>query len=285
MNYNTNIFIWTVLIVFSISCNKQDPVSDNTRFGDKIMILGHSGMGVAYSWPGNSKESITTCLEIGCDGSEIDVQLTLDSVLVAYHDEDLKTQTNCFGKIHETLWNDIASCQYNQSLNSSKIISMDELFSNIPNLNNFYFSFDCKTEISVSDLDAFQYRFLRAVKQLCQKHNIENHIFLEGTKQLLLKAKELQFNSKLLLNSYTNLKSDIDTCKKYNFFGMSYPVESDIDVYKTAFNNGIRSMVWSPNNYYQNKNGLEKQPDILQTDDPITLLKLIKRYNYESVRP
>ena len=50
-------------------------------------------------------------------------------------------------------------------------------------------------------------------------------------------------------------------------------------------NKGLYLMLYSPNNYNQNKEALKKKTDIIQTDDPISLLKLLDRFNYEFVIP
>lgn len=44
-------------------------------------------------------------------------------------------------------------------------------------------------------------------------------------------------------------------------------------------------MVWAPSNFTENKLILSKKPDIIQTDDPISILKILNRYNYEKSIP
>lgn len=273
----------TLILLVSLSCNKEE-IKDDSRFDTKIMILGHMGMGKNYSWPGDSKESIMACLEIGCDGSEIDVQMTEDSVLVAYHDDNLNSQTTCAGLIHESKWKDIQQCQYNKSVNSAKLTSIDDLFASINQLKNFYFSFDCKVSAVKNNSVEFQKRYLRAVSRLLKKYQIEDQVFLEGPKEFLLLAKEMQLKAYLFLLS-NNDDSPTDKALNYGLFGISIPFDvssNDLD-YASKLN--IRTMVWSPANYNQNKEVLLKKPDIIQTDDPYSLLKLCKRFNYEAVRP
>ncbi len=270
--------------IFAISCSKEDPSNDDSRLNKKIMILGHMGMGTQFSWPGNSKESILTTLSIGCDGSEMDVQMTLDSVLVAYHDLDLNSQTNCGGKIHELYWSDIQSCQYNRSINPSNLIRVEDIFSSINNLQDYYFSFDCKVSHSMSDPNSYKTKFMRAVKRISQKFNLEEHILLEGPLDFLVIGKLLGMKNPLFLLSYDK-NTPSDTAYYYNFFGLSLPMETEDGnlIYANSLN--LRTMLWSPRNYYENKELLRKKPDIIQTDDPISLLKLTNRFNYENVRP
>ena len=79
--------------------------------------------------------------------------------------------------------------------------------------------------------------------------------------------------------------SPADSAKNNGFFGISIPAELDENFFSYSNQLGIKSMVWSPMTYFQNKNLLARKPDIIQTDDPISLLKLTNRFNYESVRP
>ena len=273
-----------MILFFSNACKKQEIGNDDSRFGTKIMILGHMGMGIAFSWPGNSKESIKTCLEIGCDGSEMDIQMTLDSVLVAYHDKDLSSRTNCNGKIHEMNWKDLENCIYNRSINSAGIASVDEIFASIPNVHDYYFSFDCKTDVNVTDQMQFFRKYLRAIARISEKYDLENHIFIEGSKEFLSIAKDLGLKNPLFL--FSNFDDQpADTAANRGFFGVSIPSETAAKDLEYCNGLKIRTMLWAPFNYFENKELLNKKPDIIQTDDPISILKLTNRFNYETVRP
>jgi glycerophosphoryl diester phosphodiesterase len=284
MSLPNNFYISILLLTLSVCCSKVEQGNDDSRLNSKIMILGHMGMGVQFSWPGNSKESILTAIEIGCDGSELDVQMTLDSVLVAYHDQDLNTQSNCNGKIHELNWNDIKNCRLNRSINSGNLVKIEDLFSSIENLQDYYFSFDCKVSRPMSDPMLYKMKFMRAINRLSKKFLMEEHILLEGPIDFLLIGKSLGMKNPLFLISYDKTTPS-DTAFACGFFGVSIPKETDESNLIYANNLHLRTMAWSPGNYYENKDLLQKKPDIIQTDDPISLLKLTKRYNYENVRP
>ena len=70
-----------------------------------------------------------------------------------------------------------------------------------------------------------------------------------------------------------------------NFFGISTNKSYSLSDLKTTNNLGLRTMLWSPSNFNENKELLAKKPDIIQTDDPISLLKILNRFNYENVTP
>ncbi|HEY1047009.1 MAG TPA: glycerophosphodiester phosphodiesterase family protein [Bacteroidia bacterium] len=276
--------IYIILLIVCFACENKDIQNDDTRLGSKVMIIGHMGMGVYYSWPGNSLESLRTTLDIGCDGTEMDVQITADSILVAYHDGDLSSQTNCDGKIHEMTWDQISNCRYDQNINSSKLIRLEDLFSSIQNIENYYFSLDCKVDAPMADPVPYKLRFLRAIQRICIKYNIEKNVFIEGPKNFLMLTKQMNLKNPLFLLTIHE-DSPADTALSHNLFGISIPYQQGVELFEHSSLLHIRTMVWAPSNYYQNKSALEKKPDIIQTDDPISLLKLTNRFNYESVRP
>lgn len=277
------IILISILFLFT-KCKRSEISDDDSRFGTKVMILGHAGMGMYFNWPSNSMESIMTCIEIGCDGSEMDVQMTMDSVLVAYHDQDLSTQTNCFGNVHEHYWSEIQDCKLNRSINGGKFVRLEELFSKIGNLREYYFSFDCKLNAQTVDFKAYEMKFLLAIQRLCLKYDMELNCLIEGPEEFLNFAKSLNMKNHLfLISNNDNHPSDIASTSGY--FGISIPYTASIDDLKYANGLQLRTMVWSPYNYSQNKLVLSNKPDIIQTDDPISLLKLTNRYDYESVRP
>jgi hypothetical protein len=52
-----------------------------------------------------------------------------------------------------------------------------------------------------------------------------------------------------------------------------------------AHKRGLYIMSYTPNNYYSNLIALSKNVDILQTDDPISILKKCNRFNYDYIIP
>jgi len=79
-------------------------------------IYGHAGTTLADEravFPPNSEESILYALDaLNADGIETDVQLTKDSILVIYHNEDLSSNANLSGCVNDFNWNEIATAEY-----------------------------------------------------------------------------------------------------------------------------------------------------------------------------
>lgn len=275
-----------VLIFFiltTIQCKEKIEYTDDSYYG-KVMILGHRGMGSLYKMPGNTYEAIAPVIAIGADGSEVDVQMTKDSVLVLYHDGTLNARTTCTGTIYESTWDEIKQCKYYAIQNNIFVNSVDTLFSQLPDLDQYYFSFDCKIDTSAADDDLYMEQFLRAIRRICEKYNMSDNVFLEGSETFLTKAQNLGLTNKLFLLSHVN-ESGIETASNSHFFGISTSIDwFDVDADKTH-EKGLYIMAWSPDSDWQNKDALNKKADIIQTDDPMTILKLLNRFNYEYVIP
>jgi glycerophosphoryl diester phosphodiesterase len=87
--------LWLLLITNS-SCKKEFPALST-------QVIGHAGESLLKSrskYPPNSLESIKRAIELGAQGVEVDVQMTADSVLVAYHDLQLDENSDGIGCIN-----------------------------------------------------------------------------------------------------------------------------------------------------------------------------------------
>ncbi len=260
---------------FLVSCDKKEDYRIKNLNHNTLMILGHRGMGDHFQYPGNTLESILPVLEIGADGSEMDIQITKDSVLVIFHNEILDNRTKCSGKIYDYNWNEIADCNYNAIQSDVKIVSVEELFSSIENLREYYFSFDCKLDADHTNDNDYRRTFLLAIKRICNKYGMSGNVFIEGDLGFLTMAKDLGLKNKgFLVGFYVNDAVD------NQIFGIGASVNTSYDTIEYAHKKGIYVMMWGAKTDIGNKQALKLNPDILQTDKPIPLLMLLDRMNY-----
>lgn len=77
------IFI-ALLLTFLNSCDNSG-IKDKITFADNV-VVAHRGAFKANGYPENSIASLKHAIELKCSGSEFDVRMTLDSVLVVFHD-------------------------------------------------------------------------------------------------------------------------------------------------------------------------------------------------------
>jgi glycerophosphoryl diester phosphodiesterase len=235
-------------------------------------------MGSGITYPTNTMESIHACLEEGADGSEMDVQLTKDGVLVAFHDEDLSENTNLSGQINSLNWDEIKGAYYtNIPFLKYKLISLDELFSSIPNLQDYYFSFDIKLFEGEEDLASYKQRFIAALKQLSEKYDLRQKLFIESVNESFLKElKEEDPRFKLLIYP-PSYEIGVEIAKKLNLTGITISVDNiSAEQIKEAHDDGLFITLWGVNSRTKNKEAIRKNPDIIQTDRLGNLIELLE---------
>ena len=269
-----------ILIIFCTinSCKKDVPIVDNLLNGN-VIILGHRGMGELFKYPGNTWESISPAIEIGVDGCEMDIQMTKDSVLVLYHDTYLEDKTNCDSTIYSHCWSEISGCTYFSSMDNIYLISVDNLFSRLPDVQSKYFSFDVKVADGVPDQDGYFRTFSRAIQTICEKYNMTDHVFVEGQKYLLMAFRDAGLQNKLFINSGVDIYTSSQQAVEVGAYGVACSAKSVTkeDV-KASHDKGLYVMMWGMQTNAENKEAIAKNPDIVQTDKPIEMLKMFDRY-------
>jgi glycerophosphoryl diester phosphodiesterase len=236
-------------------------------------------MGKGYEYPANSFESIEAVLNIGADGTEIDVQITKDSVLVIFHNRELSKKTNCQGVLRDYTWAEIRNCAYNSPLSRSiYVISVDDLFARIPDIRNYYFSFDCKFSLENESRTAYFRQFVHAVKQVIEKHGMHNRILIEaGNTQFhrMLEESEVQ-----AFRFITGAEFDeaLRIAEELGLYGIGIGSRITRREIKLAHEKGFRVMTWTPKTPQSNIKAIRKNPDFIQTDVPAHMLKMFGRY-------
>lgn len=112
-----------ILLFLLSACSKNENY-------EQIKVLGHAatGLNILNSvYHDNSKEAIEFALSIeGCEGVEIDIQLSKDGKLWLYHNENLSSETNGDGCIGDLNSNELASLSYT-TLVKEKLVSLDQI--------------------------------------------------------------------------------------------------------------------------------------------------------------
>lgn len=270
-------FLLLGLILLVNACQKEEDYNVQNLNHNTIMILGHAGMGEFYKYPNDSWESIEPVLGIGADGTEMDVQMTKDSVLILFHDETLDGRTKCNNYLtpYQYNWAEIEYCLYNNVFFDIPICTVDEVFSRITNLTDYYFSFDIKLDSDYRDDSAYRCLFLRAIKKVCEKHKISKNVFIEGDLDMQLKAKQLGLKTKGIL-----IGSSVDEAVNKGVFGIGFTVDASKSEIDYAHQKGIYVMMWGAKSDAGNKKAIELNPDFLQTDKPIPILMLFNRFDF-----
>ena len=269
------LLICSLAFVF-FSCQKDYFTITNLN-GGKITVLGHAGMGIGNTYPMNSYESILKCLNTGAQGSEMDVQLTKDSVLVAYHSRDLSDNTNLSGIVHAFTWAELKSAYYTSTpyLRYS-ILSLDELFSNIENLHDYVFTFDCKL-YTQENATTYKKTYINSIAKIIDRYDLADNVYLESQDTDFLprlKQKNQSFKLFIYPSSYDNgLSKALDL----GLYGITISTD-DItkEQVEEAHRNNLHIALWNTHSKRRNKEAIDKSPDFIQTDRVAHLVKMLE---------
>lgn len=164
-----------VILLTTCSCRKT-----NLSPPFHTRVLGHGGMGISSQYPINSLESILNALYICADGIEVDVQLSKDGQLVAFHDELMHNSTNLDAMINSKTWEEIASGFYTSFPHANyNIVRLDDIFAAIKRKDRYTFTLDCKLYQDGTN-DNFEEDYIEAILALLAKHDIFNQTTIES---------------------------------------------------------------------------------------------------------
>ncbi|MCH8331663.1 MAG: hypothetical protein IH946_09870 [Bacteroidetes bacterium] len=275
--FSLKTLVWVSTLILLIACRKEPDTGVSNLNGNEISVFGHGGMGIKSTFPINSLKSIKKCLEKGADGTEIDVQLSEDGELVAYHALDLKKQTNCEGLMYEQTWQEICGCVYADLKTAKiKVVRVEDIFNEINNLKNYIFTFDVKLYNGQADVQTYQEEMSAALIKLIETYDLWDNIYLESTdRQFLQLMADAVPQSKLFYYS-NDFDSSLDFVLQEGLFGLTMAYDDiSFDQVKEAHNAGIRIALWNTNTRDKNDIAIEKDPDYIQTDNLKYLLRTL----------
>lgn len=254
---------------FLFACEKETEIFSVVNLNrNNITILGHGGMGISSTYPINTFESILSCLSLGTDGSEIDVQMTKDSVLVAFHDSDLSEKTNLSGSVSQYTFAELQSGYYDEMpYKSYAIVSLEQLFANIDDLSTYKFTFDCKLYNADARNDAYLPIFANAIVKIAQKYNIQRKLMIESNDKnflTILAAKNERFKLFIYPQSFDE---GLETATELGLYGITISNDDiSAEQLQKAHNQGFRVAVWNVQTENENLDAIRKNPDFIQTD-------------------
>jgi glycerophosphoryl diester phosphodiesterase len=258
---------WLIPVFGLFGCTAPDPCS--------TLIIGHSGMGVDHALVPNGHASIMEALALGVDGVELDVQLTADSVLVAFHDQDLAASTTCSGIVNALTWAQLKDCTTTRPGNSDVAIARVDslLLEAATRFPEASFTLDCKL-FAQGDWWSYLQAYTDALTAL------EAHPALTG--KLLVECQVDPFL--LLLQSKTGTTplfrydddADLATQRAVasHYAGITVHHQR-ISEEQVAFAQGLGLDValFGTGGRMSHWLALRKRPDRLQTDDPAALVE------------
>ena len=272
-------FIFIFFVFISVSCSK-DPATfylENLN-NNQISCFGHAGMGFYSIYPVNSWPGFESCLNRGADGTEMDIHMTKDSVLVIIHNGNLQETTSCSGDIKDLNWAEINNCKIeSQFFKDSKLLSLDEFIEKIPSPKHYTYTWDTK----LSDFNTEYYGvFARAIIRTINKYDLNEHVFIENPFADFLQQIKRRKNDTHLFVLADDFEEGLQQVKQCNFFGVSmHNNKVTIEQVKEAHNENVHVTIYGVLSEKENYTAVEKCPDFIQTDNMNYLLKIFGKYN------
>ena len=282
MKIKSRIFKNGLIIFFAlayVSCSK-DPATfylENLN-NNQIGCFGHAGMGFYSFYPPNSWPGFESCLNRGADGTEMDIHMTKDSLLVITHSSNLQQTTACSGAIKDLNWSDMSNCTIKSTLfKDSKLMSLDAFIEKTPNPKNYIYTWDTK----LSDFNAEYYGiFSRAIVNMINKYDLNEQVFIENPFADFLQVIKDKKNNTHLFILAEDFEEGLQQVQQHDFFGLSLHTNKvTAEQVKQAHNNNRRVTIYGVLTEKENYAAVEKCPDFIQTDDMNYLLKIFGKYN------
>jgi glycerophosphoryl diester phosphodiesterase len=278
MHFNKKHILVLLLFLLTINgCKKHrfDVVNLN---GNRVSPLGHGGMGADNIYPKNSYESIMNCFHLGAEGTELDIQMTKDSILVIFHDTDLSHSTDKSGQIWNMNWSEIEGARYKfPLLTDYKVITLEMLLQNIRNLDAKLLFMDLKQKNpnQSSHLKKSVYEaFIKLIDQYATAQNIQMEISPND-----LEIIQLFYNNRpeIPIFLYTkNLDEGIEIGLKYNVKGLVMPASSvSASEVKRAHQNLLMIAVYGIHTKKGNIEMIKNNVDFIQADKLKHLLRVL----------
>jgi len=272
---NTLLILVFIIILYLFYTNVKPEIRNLNQ--NTIGILGHRGMSKSYHYPGNSLPSILEALRIGALGCELDIQLTKDGSLVAYHHKDLDQYTNFEGTIRDYKADELKNCLYKGNyVEKVSLVLVDQLFGLLGKNSKYIFSFDCKFNIDdEKDRIAYYIEFIDAIEMLINKHLLDNRIFIESDHvdfHRLLKLRKINVRQFI---TGKGVEKGLRIASELGLFGIGVGSRISKKEVEKAHNLGVYVMTWTPTNAFSNAQAVRKNPDYIQTAYLTHLVKFL----------
>ncbi|MEB2775093.1 glycerophosphodiester phosphodiesterase family protein [Algoriphagus sp. D3-2-R+10] len=232
----------------------------------KNKVIAHRGAWKAQSHPQNSIASLKEAVELGCEGSEFDVWMTSDGILVVNHDADFEGM-------------DIETSTYKELLtkkheNGEKLSTVEEYLKAGKKQKGTKLIFEIKpSKISVERSIEVAEKSVLAVKKMKAEKWVDYITFsYEGG----LKAIEMDPEANVAY--LTGDKTPVEL-KDAGFFGFDYNINllrKNPQWIKEAKDLGLTVNAWTVNNPEDLKWFLDQDPDFITTDEPELLFQLME---------
>ena len=249
------------------ACRKDD-LNINNLNGGKIIAQGHGGMGIFSIYPMDSPASVLACLHSGADGVEIDVQMTKDSVLIAYHSADLSESTDMTGAVVSHTWAELSEARFiGVPYTEHRLMRMDQFFDNLDDPRRSTFSLDLKVNPDGEADASYMDRYARAVAHLLEGRGITDLVFLESQRTYLLQALRYRIPMARLFIYPPNFAEGFAAANGMDLSGISIDLAKiTAEEVELAHDSGLWVTIWNAETHADNRDAIKMNPEIIQSD-------------------
>lgn len=264
-------------------CKKFDPDEVNNLVG-KVQVIGHGGSGFqSYDnpFPTNSWRSITRAIDaLNVDGVEVDLQFSVDSVWLLYHDLELQTQTECQGCIPDLVAADVQDCTYRMDFavngfHRESIVDLNRLLANYAlSTHPPRLFLDVRT-LNECGLPPDSQAMINGLISLIDHYQAREWVVVESSSIDWLQRYRNSDSLQSLMLDTGSPESDLEAAKKIDLQGLV--VRNDRiskGQISTIHDQNMEVHIFGISTRQGHWEALEKHPDGLQTDN-IELLQEI----------
>lgn len=268
---------YIVVILSLFSCSKEHYSISNIN-GNEIDVLGHGGMGYNSSYPMNSLESLMHAVNSGANGTEMDVQLTKDSILIAFHDHSLDENTTGTGKVADNNWDEISTVQYDQRpFGNYKLTKIKDVISNIQDLKGHSLTFDCKVYPSGDNSDQHIKIFAEQIKAIFSEYDLYGVVIIEASNiDFIDELRSIDPNIRILFYPDT-FEQGYQTALDHGLHGITISMHKITkEQIEMAHNSGLYVTIWQARTRKNNIEAIQMSPDMIQSDRLNHLIRELK---------
>ena len=255
------------LAFFLLAMLIHTPFSFAQKSFHKNKVIAHRGAWKANGHPQNSIASLQEAVTLGCEGSEFDVWMTADGVLVVNHDADFMGMP-----IETTSYEQLLSKKHE---NGEKLSTVEEYLAAGKKQKGTKLIFEIKpSKISVARSEEVAEKSVKAVKKMKAQKWVDYITFsYEGG------LKAIATDPKANVAYLSGDKSPAEL-KEAGFFGFDYNIvvlKKNPHWIQEAKDLGLTVNAWTVNKEEDMKWLLEMGTDFITTDEPELLLKLVNQ--------
>ncbi|MBS9523008.1 glycerophosphodiester phosphodiesterase [Litoribacter alkaliphilus] len=252
-----------LLIGFSFSACQQDAGSEF----HKNKVIAHRGAWKNAGHPQNSLASLREAIKLGCEGSEFDVWMTADSILVVNHDPDfmgMSIETSTLEQLYEK-----------ELPNGERIPTAEEYLKEGIKQKKTKLIFEAKpSELGVERSVLLAEKSVELVKRLDAQDWVD---YISFEKAICRKIIELDPMARV---AYLNGEKSPQELADKGYYGFDYHisvVKKNPEWITQAHQLSLTVNAWTVNNPEDMNWLLDHNTDFITTDEPEMLLEIVQK--------